>query len=179
MKRISIVALASVGVSVATPALATEPTYQFFAGVSQIFLANGQEVGRSDVLVERILDPDRNLIVERVLSPDREHPGKYAEFVVDMKVDPAVGRMTLADRAKSFEGTGTLIGKAWEWARWSTISKMAGDLRVESSDEILADGLHAVKQVFRGDRLTVRMDEWYTPISAAAFEDRYYRLVIR
>jgi hypothetical protein len=160
-------------------AAAIAPTFQYFAGTSTISGPDGRVYGKSETLIERVVDPAREQIIERVLAPDRKHPGRFQEFIVDMRVDALRGELVMQERGNAFKGDGKLMGDLWGWNAWQTTSLLPDGTRVEARDRFDNGVLIADKQVLSADgKLQVKVAERHQPIDAAEYERRYFRLMV-
>lgn len=90
---------------------AAGPDAFFYVGEVKLSSAEGLALGSQVILFEKRHDPEKSTIVESavVVHPD----GKVEERTMRVKVTG--NNFTLADDAKTIEGTGTLSGPAWNW----------------------------------------------------------------
>lgn len=165
-----LVGLLVVGAPLAAGAESPVLESQWYEGHSQVRLPDGHAVGGSDDLVLRQVDQAANLIRETVWS--RDPRGTVSRYDVAMHVTPD-GTFTMSEAGHAFRGAGYLVGPAWHWDAWHSLSLLPKGDFVDSLDRLTADGMVVDKRVCHADgTVTVTIHETLTPISQAAFEAR-------
>jgi hypothetical protein len=91
---------------------AAPPEKLFYVGEVKLSAGDGKSMGSQVILLEKTHDRDKMTITERaiVVMPD----GKAQEHTMVLSVKDD-NTFTLADAAKTTEGTGKLFGPAWKW----------------------------------------------------------------
>ena len=91
---------------------AAAPATWYYLGEAKLSSADGKPLGSQVILLEKTHDPEKATITERavIVKPD----GKAEEQTMLLTVRDD-NTFTLADAAKTVEGSGALFGPAWAW----------------------------------------------------------------
>ena len=112
-------------------ALASPPEKLYYVGEVKLSAPDGKSMGSQVILLEKTHDRDKSTITERaiVVKPD----GKVDEqtMVLTVKDD---NTFTIADAAKTVEGTGTLFGPAWKWTYFKGTFKHKSGVVIEDEN---------------------------------------------
>ena len=141
-----------------------------YAGPSQAYLlpAN-QAVGEGTMVARRDTDPARSVITEEVVTAFPGQPVR--RFVVTMTVTGS--RFEMSEKSGAFTGRGELVGPAWSWREWTSVSTLPDGTVVTASDRVTADGFAAEKTVRSADGVDrIRLVEKVTAFDCAEFEQR-------
>jgi hypothetical protein len=112
-----------------TPACATAAVEKmYYAGEAKLSSPSGQSYGSQAFLLEKIHDPDNNLIVERavVVKPDQS----VEEFTMHLKVK---GSSFSIDES-TVHGSGTLFGPAWHWTYFKGAYEAVNGVHIEDEN---------------------------------------------
>lgn len=152
-----------------TPAPAAKVAYYF--GESKVSTVDGKPLGVMVSLVKREVKPAESTIVETVLVISSRPQEPIKEHVATLAVDGAT--FTSTEQGGAFTGTGQLIGKPWEWAAWTSTSKLAltNGGSVVSRDRVTDRGLSVSKDVLGPDGVVrVKIAEDLATIDGATYE---------
>lgn len=149
-----------------------EPTY--FVGESRMTTPDGKLIQTSLSLVKRLVNPAKSQIEEHVLSVRENGPAKVFVTVLEVKGNAFV----VTEKSKAFEGEGELIGDAWNWKAWKSVTRLHGGAGTVTSDDRLIDhGLSAKKTFTAADgKVQVTFEDSLTTISARTYEILYAKL---
>jgi hypothetical protein len=150
------------------------PQVEYFLGESKMMTPAGKHFRTTLSLVKRVVNQADGRIEEHVLSIDEKNATKA--FVVVMEVKGS--KFTLTERSGSFTGEGELIGEAWKWKEWRTVSKLPGNMgTVTSEDKLTERGLSA-KKVYAGadGKVQFVFEDALDRISAKTYEILYTKL---
>jgi hypothetical protein len=100
----------------------------YYAGEAKLSSASGQSYGSQAFLLEKIHDPDNNLIVERavVVKPDQS----VDEFTMHLNVKGN----SFSIKEKTVQGSGLLFGPAWHWTYFKGTYEAANGVRIEDEN---------------------------------------------
>jgi hypothetical protein len=162
--------------SVNRPASAAQPAEtetSYYLGESKMTTPDGKLIRTSLSLVKRVLNKTAGRIEEHVLSINEKDS---KAFVVTLEVKDS--KFTVSEQSKSFTGEGELVGEAWKWKEWKSVTKLAGGAgTVTSEDKITDRGLIAKKSFAGADgKVALLFDESLAPISQKSYEVLYARL---
>jgi hypothetical protein len=148
-----------------------ETTY--YLGESKMTTPDGRLIRTSLSLVKRVVNKEERRIEEHVLSIS-EKDSKL--FTVTMSVKDS--EFTISEQSGSFTGEGELIGEAWKWTEWKSVTKLAGGAGTVTSEDKLTDrGLFVKKSFAGGDgKVSVQFEESLAPISPTTYELLFARL---
>jgi len=139
-----------------------------YTGTGAVKLPDGKQVATLEALARRTLDPANSAIVEEFVNFGR----KQERYVVTLRVDGS--KFTMTEHNQAFTGTGELVGEPWHWTSWHSTSTLPDGTRVESTDEVTADGIRVQKSVHGPDgALQVTISEEFKTISAEACAQRF------
>lgn len=146
---------------------------QFYLGESKMTTPDGKLVRTSLSLVKRVLNPAQNRIEEHVLSIGEK---EAKAFVVLMEVKGKT--FTMTERSQSFTGAGELVGEAWKWNEWKSVSKLPGGAGTTTSEDRLTEKGLSAKKTYAGPdgKVVLHFEESLAPISAKTYEILYARL---
>lgn len=148
----------------------TETAY--YLGESKMTTADGKPVRTSLSLVKRVVKRKDGRIEEHVLSLGEK---ESKAFVVTLEVKDT--KFTVSEKSGAFSGSGELVGEAWKWAEWKSVTKLAGGAGTVTSEDKLTDrGLSARKTFTDKAGATLHFDEGLAPISQKTYEILYARL---
>ena len=145
----------------------------YYLGESKMTTPDGKLIRTSLSLVKRVVNKKESRIEEHVLSvSDKDSKA----FVVTLEVKGS--RFTVSERSKSFTGEGELVGEAWKWKEWKSVTRLAGGAgTVTSEDKITDRGLTAKKSFAGADgKIVLLFDESLSPISPKTYEVLFARL---
>jgi len=148
-----------------------ETTY--YLGESRMSIPDGKLVRTSLSLVKRVVSRKDNRIEEHVLSVD-ERDSKV--FVVTLEVKGS--SFIVSERSGAFTGEGELVGEAWKWKEWKSVTKLAGGAGTVTSEDKLTDQGLSGKKAFTGadGKVVLRFEDVLTSISPKTYEILYTRL---
>ena len=179
MSRVCVVAACLVGLALTVsgrPMDAAEPMKvetTYYLGESKMATPDGKLIRTSLSLVKRVVNKKESRIEEHVLSVGEM---ESKAFVVTMDVKGS--KFTMSEKSGSFTGDGELMGEAWRWTEWKSVTKLAGGAgTVTSEDKLTERGLSAKKTFTGADgKVAFRFDEALAPISPKTYEVLYTRL---
>ena len=154
--------------AIVAPEFATaQPTSVYYEGTTQITLPGGRTIPGGPALAKRTTDPSTGIITEQVINPaSGNRPA--AEYIVTATVKDA--HFTMTEASGAFEGEGTLVGPAWHWTGWSSVSRLKDGMRVESTDSATATTLKVHKRVIGADGVEqVTTTETFNVVDEARF----------
>jgi hypothetical protein len=145
----------------------------YYLGESKMTTPDGKLIRTSLSLVKRVVNKKESRIEEHVLSVSEKDS---KAFVVTFAVKDST--FTVSERSGAFAGEGELIGEAWRWKVWKSVTKLAGGAGTVTSEDKLTDrGLSAKKSFAGADGKAVLLfDESFAPISQKAYEILFSRL---
>jgi hypothetical protein len=150
------------------------PQVDYFLGESRMTTPTGKHIRTTLSLVKRIVSEADGRIEEHVLSIDEKNAAR--PFIVVMQVKDS--KFTVTERSKSFTGEGELIGEAWKWKAWKSVTKLSsGAGTVKSEDKLTERGMSG-KKVYAGADGEVRVlfEDSLDRISARTYEILYAKL---
>lgn len=126
--------------------LAAEPQKFFYVGEVKLSSADGKPLGSQVILFEKTHDADKSTMVESavVVHPD----GKVEEHTMRVKVDGQ--SFTLADDAKTIEGSGTLSGPAWHWTYFKATYRSKNGVQIEDENFMADDSVITARKKVSG-----------------------------
>jgi len=117
----------------------------------------------SHMLARRILQPNTSTIFEQFIGLGEETAESY-ELIADVDLENSTFTFTYDDG--SYEGTGVLIGDAWDWHAWESTSFATDGTSVVSQDTKDENGIIATKIGYDADgQEQWTMEEVLTPIT--------------
>jgi hypothetical protein len=146
---------------------------RYYLGESKMTTPEGKLLRTSLSLVKRVVNPKASRIEEYVLSVDEQ---ASKAFVVTLEVKGA--KFTVSDQSKSLTGEGELVGEAWKWKEWKSVTKLAGGAGTVTSEDKLTEGGLAAKKTFVGadGKVALLFDDSLAPITRKTYEVLYARL---
>ena len=179
MSRISLIAVSVVGFALAaggqvlSAAEPTEAETTYYLGESKMTTPDGKLIRTSLSLVKRVVNKKDSRIEEHVLSVGEK---ESKAFVVAMAVKGP--KFTVSEKSGAFSGDGELVGEAWKWTEWKSVTKLAGGAGTVTSDDKLTERGVSAKKTFTGadGKVALRFDEALAPISPKTYEILYARL---
>jgi hypothetical protein len=177
MKRISMLFGGLVAIlCVSAMSADDKPTTQtdYFLGDSKMSTPSGQVLRTTLSLVKRVVNPAENRIEEHVMSIDEKSPASAFVVIFDVKGS----KFTMTEKSSAFTGEGELIGDAWKWKEWKSVSKLSEGAGVVTSNDKFTDHGMAAKKTFAGPDGQVRFhfDESLVRITPKAYEILYAKL---
>jgi hypothetical protein len=150
------------------------PQVEYFLGESRMMTPAGKPFRTTLSLVKRVVNQADSKIEEHVLSIDENNATKA--FVVVMEVKGS--KFTMTEKSKAFTGEGELIGEAWKWKEWRSVSKLPGGAgTLTSEDKLTERGLSAKKAYAGADgKVLFVFEDALDRISAKTYEILYARL---
>ena len=149
-------------------AAADPPDKMYYLGEVKLSGPDGRGFGSQVILLEKTHDRAGSVIVERAILVRAD--GKAEDRTVRMSVKG--NAVTVADDAKTVEGTGELAGPAWKWTYFKGTFTTGKGVRVED-ENFMSDPsvLTARKTVTGADgKVLVRMDMTLKAVTPATFE---------
>src|SRR5262249_21119969 len=145
----------------------------YYLGESKMTTPDGKLIRTSLSLVKRVVNEKESRIEEHVLSVGEKDS---KAFVVTLEVKGS--KFTVSERSGSFTGDGELVGEAWKWTEWKSVTKLAGGaVTVTSEDKLTERGLSAKKAFTGADgKVALRFEDELAPISRKTYEILYTRL---
>jgi hypothetical protein len=145
----------------------------YFLGESTTTTPDGKPVRTSLSLAKRVVDPAAGRIEEHVLSVGERD---VKAFVVVWEVKG--NKSTLAERSGAFTGEGELVGEAWKWKEWKSVTRLPGGAgTVTSEDKVTDRGLSAKKRYAGADgRVVLHFEDSLRPITAKTYDILHARL---
>jgi hypothetical protein len=143
------------------------PQVSYYLGESKMTMPDGKLLRTSLTLVKRVVNQKESRIEEHVLSvTDKES----RPFVTVLQVKDS--KFTVSEKSKAFTGDGELVGEAWKWTGWKSVSKLAnGAGTVTSEDKLTDQGLEAKKTFAGADgKVSLHFEEKLLPISQKTYE---------
>ena len=148
---------------------AETPAKLHYVGEVKLSSATGQPIGSQVILLEKIYDRDASTITEAAIVVDPA--GKVEERTMRLSVKPD-NTFTLADEAKTVEGTGTLFGTAWRWTYFKGTWKSASGVTIDDENFMADDAVITARKKVTGPKNEVfmYMDMSLNRISPKTFE---------
>jgi hypothetical protein len=150
-------------------ASAAPPEKLYYVGEVKLSAGDGKSMGSQVILLEKTHDRDKMTITERAIlvKPD----GKAEEYTMVLTVKDD-NTFTLADAAKTTEGTGTLFGPAWKWTYFQGTFKHKNGAVIEDENFMSDDSaITARKKVSGPDgRVIMYMDICLKSVTPKTFE---------
>jgi hypothetical protein len=145
----------------------------YFLGESKMTTPDGKPIRSSLSLVKRLVNQTDSRIEEHVLSINERDT---RAFVVVQEVKGH--KFTMTERSNAFSGEGELVGEAWKWKEWKSVSKLAGGAgTVTSEDKISDQGLSAKKTYASADgKVLFLFEDSLKPISQKTYDILYSRV---
>jgi len=145
----------------------------YFLGESKMSTPDGKLVRTSLSLVKRLVNQSDSRIEEHVLSINEKD---VKAFVVVLEVKGK--KFTVTERSNSFTGEGELVGDAWKWKEWKSVTKLTGGAGTVTSEDKLTDqGLSAKKSYAGADgKVILLFEEALKPISPKTYDILYSKL---
>lgn len=146
--------------------LQVEKTY--FLGEARNTSEAGKSMGSQILLVERIQDPDRQLITERAIVVKPDGTAEQHTMYMTVKGDS----FTLKDDANTTTGEGRLSGPAWHWTYFKATFHSSNGVRIDD-ENFLSDPSVAVarKKVIGPDgQVIMYMDVVMKSITPQTFQ---------
>jgi hypothetical protein len=155
---------------------AAEPTEQettYYLGESRMMSPDGKIIRTSLSLVKRVVSKKDSRIEEHVLSVGEKDS---KAFVATLAVKDA--KFSVSEKSGSFTGDGELVGEAWKWTAWKSVTKLAGGAGTVTSEDKLTERGISAKKTFTGadGKVALRFEEELTTISRKTYEILYARL---
>ena len=148
---------------------AGSPEKLYYVGEVKLSAGDGKSRGSQVILLEKTHDRDKMTITERaiVVKPD----GKAEEHTMVLTVKDD-NTFTLADTAKTTEGTGTLFGPAWKWTYFKGTFKHKNGAVIEDENFMSDDSaITARKKVSGPDgQVIMYMDICLKSVTPKTFE---------
>jgi hypothetical protein len=145
----------------------------YYLGESKMTTPDGKLIRTSLSLVKRVVNKKESRIEEHLLSVSEKDS---KAFVVTLAVKDS--KFTVSEGSGAFAGEGELIGEAWRWKEWKSVTKLAGGAGTVTSEDKLTDrGLSAKKRFAGADgKVVLLFDESFAPISQKTYEVLFARL---
>ena len=145
-----------------------------YAGPSQAYLLPANRaVGEGTLVARRATDRARSVITEEVVSAFPGQPVR--RFEVTMTISGS--RFEMSEKNGAFTGRGELVGPAWNWREWTSVSTLPDGTVVTATDRVTADGFAADKTVRSPAGVDqIRLVEKVTAFDCAEFDQRVARL---
>ena len=148
---------------------ASPPEKLFYVGEVKLSAPNGKAMGSQVILLEKIHDRDKSTITERAIVVKPDGKAEEQTMVLTVKDD---NTFTIADAAKTVEGTGTLFGPAWKWTYFKGTFKHKSGVIIEDENFMSDDSAAtARKKVSRPDgKVILYMDMTLKSITPKTFD---------
>lgn len=98
-----------------------EAVTTYYLGETKMMSPDGKLLRTSLSLVKRVVDQKAGRIEEHVLSVGEK---ESKAFVATLEVRGA--RFAVSERSGAFTGDGELVGEAWKWTEWKSVTKRPG-----------------------------------------------------
>jgi hypothetical protein len=135
-----------------------EPRVKCFEGTETAQIGKLEKTFRA--VTRRTMDPSTSEIRQDVWT--EKDPSKQRSLVE--KVDVKAGTFTVDDSELGAHGTGTLVGKPWEWTHYTMqISAKGFDFAIEG--ELAGDAIHSLASMSKDKRIVGAVT-----VSATAFD---------
>ena len=141
----------------------------FYVGEVKLSAPNGKAMGSQVILLEKIHHRDKSTITERAIVVKPDGKAEEQTMVLTVKDD---NTFTIADAAKTVEGTGTLFGPAWKWTYFKGTFKHKSGVIIEDENFMSDDSAAtARKKVSRPDgKVILYMDMTLKSITPKTFD---------
>jgi hypothetical protein len=163
LAAVTVVALFPLG------ALAATPEKFYFVGEVKLSSGDGKPMGSQAILVEKTHDPDKSTITERavVVKPDGKTDDQT--MILTVKADYT---FTLADTAKTVEGTGKLFGPAWKWTYFKGTFRHTSGVVIEDENFMADDSVITARKKVSGPdgKVLLYMDMSLKSVTPKTFE---------
>lgn len=146
MPRFVLLLLSAVVAIAGARASAAEPEKFFFVGEVKLSSADGRPIGSQVILFEKIHDQEKATMIERavVVHPD----GKVEEHTMRLSVKG--NDFTIADDAKTIEGTGTLAGPPWKWTYFKAAYRSTNGVQIDDENFMSDDSVITARKKVSG-----------------------------
>lgn len=158
-------------ISAAAEPMEVETSY--YLGESKMTTPDGKLLRTSLSLVKRVVNKKESRIEEHVMTvTERDSRAFVAIFAVKDS------KFTVTEKSESFTGEGELIGEAWKWKEWKSVTKLPGGAGTVTSEDKLTDRGISAKKTFAGKdgKVVALFDESLAPIGQKTYEVLFARL---
>lgn len=140
----------------------------YYVGEVKLSSPDGQPIGTQVILFEKTHDRDKSTMIERAVVVQAD--GKVEEHT--MRAQVTGNTFTIADDAKTIEGTGTLAGPAWKWTYFKATYKSTNGAQIEDENFMPDDSvISARKKVSSPDgKVFMYMDMGLKGITPKTYE---------
>ena len=145
-----------------------DPEKFYYVGEAKLSSPTGEPRGSQAFLLEKVHDPDHQLIIERAIVVKADKT--VEQYTMNLTVHD--NAFDLKDTANTVAGTGTLFGPAWHWTYFRATYQMNNGVKIED-ENFLADPAVCVgrKKITAPDgKVVLFMDITLNRITPGAFE---------